>query len=253
MTPALSLIKRRISSIGTAILDTTEAFSYAPKLWHRRDFFAKEIVNSGLKTFFVISIVSFFTGMILCLQTGLQLAVLGQQEFVGFVVAKSMFTEMGPFMTSLIIAASIGASYTSEIASMNVSEELAALRIMGINSNDFVIMPKLFALMCVAPVLTIYSNTLGSIGGMIIAYTKLNVGFEIYIDSVINSIKSKDIFVGLLKSEVFALIIITISNAKGLKASLGSSGISKATRQGVIISFLMILITGYFISSVFYS
>ena len=242
-----------IHSLGEAILISISSILYARNIWKRRNFFAKEIINAGLKTFFIVSIVALFTGMIMSLQTGFTLQQWSQEELIGEILTLTLLREMSPFMTCLILAASIGSAYAAEIASMKVSEEISALKIMGINPNDFIIMPKMFALVLVSPILTIYSVIIGILGGLIVAYTQLNVGVEIYYKYVINSITNKDIFSSLFKSCVFAFIIMTISSYQGLNASKGAVGVSKATRTSVILSFLSIIICGYFISSLLYS
>ena len=241
-----------ICSFGDAILIAINSLYFTKNLWKRRNFFAKEIVNAGLKTFFIVSIVALFTGMIMSLQTGLTLQVWSQEERIGQILTLTLLREMSPFMTCLILAASIGSAYAAEIASMNVSEEIAALKIMGINPCDFIIMPKMLALVLVAPILTIYSASIGILGGLVVAYAQLNVSAEIYYKFVLNSIYNKDIFVSLFKSCFFAFIIMTISSYQGLKATRGATGVSKATRTSVILSFLSIIIAGYFISSLFY-
>ena len=257
MVEIISLTKNRlfpfIKAFGDALIISIDAIFYGRKLWKRKNYFYREIINAGIKTFLIISIVALFTGMILALQSGLTLQQWSQEHRIGQILTLTLLREMSPFMTCLILSASIGSAYTAEIASMNISEELAALRIMGINPNDFVVMPKFFAIIVVAPILTIYSATIGIIGGFIVAYTKLNVGAEIYYKFVINSIFNKDIFVSLLKSCVFAFIIITISSYQGMSAKRGAIGVSKATRSSVILSFLAIIISGYFITSLFYT
>ena len=112
----------------------------------------------GIKSLIVITVVALFTGMILALQTGLELQRYGQQVFIGSAVSISVIREMGPFMAGLIISASVGSAIAAQIGTMTVSEEVNALEIMGINTNRFLVMPRLFALFVMMPLITLYTD-----------------------------------------------------------------------------------------------
>ncbi len=215
-----------------------------------------EVVNqlyvTGLKSLGVITVVAAFTGMILALQTGLELRRFGLQVNIGTAVAVSMLREMGPFMTALIIAASVGSGIAAQIGTMTVSEEVSALEIMSINPVRFLVMPRLVALAIMMPILTIYTNILGIAGGGLVGATQLEVSFQAYFDNAQLYAQNKDLFVGLLKAFVFGVVIATTACHQGFSASEGAVGVGQATRRTVIISFLTILVLGYIITRVFY-
>lgn len=211
-----------------------------------------QLYVTGIKSLAVITVVAMFTGMILALQTGLELRRYGQEVFIGSAVSVSMIREMGPFMTGLIIAASVGSAIAAQIGTMSVSEEVAALEVMSINPNRFLVMPRLFALAVMMPVLTVYTNILGILGGAVVGSTQLGVSIRAYMDNATQFAHNKDLYVGLFKAFVFGIIITTVACHQGFMTTEGAVGVGKATRRCVIISFLVILVVGYMITRLFY-
>lgn len=239
---------------GRALIILFEALLYLPVMFSKRS--RQEVVYqfflTGIKSLGVITIVALFTGMILALQTGLELRRFGQEVNVGTAVMVSMLREMGPFMTALILAASVGSAIAAQLGTMVVSEEIAALEIMSISPARFLVMPRLAALMVMTPILTFYACMLGVAGGGIVGYTQLDVSFKAYLDNATRWAVNKDLYVGLLKAFVFGIIITTVACHQGFSATEGAVGVGKATRKSVIVSFLTILVVGYVITRLFY-
>jgi len=228
---------------------------------HMRSMFEKrarhEILHqmyvAGIKSLGVITVVGMFTGMILALQTGLELRRFGLQSNIGTAVTVSMLREMGPFMTALIIAASVGSAFAAQMGTMVVAEEIAALEIMSINPVRFLVMPRLVALMVMMPLLTVYTNLVGIVGGAVVGTTQLEVTFASYFDNAQLFADNKDLYVGLLKAVIFGMVITTVACHQGFSTTKGAVGVGQATRRTVIISFLSILVLGYIITRLFYS
>jgi phospholipid/cholesterol/gamma-HCH transport system permease protein len=230
-----------------AILFTRYAFSK-----RNRSETVTQFYVTGIKSLGVITVVALFTGMILALQTGLELRRYGQEEFIGSAVAVSMIREMGPFMTGLIIAASVGSAIAAQLGTMTVSEEISALEVMSINPNRFLVMPRLVALVVMMPVLTVYTNLLGILGGAVVGATQLGVAVNTYMDNATQFATNKDLYVGLLKAAVFGVVITTVACHQGFMTQEGAVGVGRATRSSVIISFLTILVLGYMLTRLFY-
>ncbi|MCC7300019.1 MAG: ABC transporter permease [Verrucomicrobia bacterium] len=240
--------------MGNALIMLFSAAGYIRTIWRpraRRETMVQLYVT-GIKSLGVITVVAFFTGMILALQTGLELRRFGQEVNIGTAVTIVMIREMGPFMTALIIAASVGSAIAAQLGTMAVSEEISALEVMSINPNRFLVMPRLVALAVMMPILTVYTNILGILGGGIVGSTQLGVAFQAYLDNATRYAENKDLYVGLFKAFVFGIIIATVACYQGLATTEGAVGVGRATRQTVIISFLMILIVGYMITRLFY-
>ncbi len=237
---------------GFTILLLLKAFYYCKNALSKRKEISKQMYIAGVKSLVVCSLVAVFIGMILALQTGIELMRFQQQNLVGDLVITTMTREMGPLMTGIIIIASVGSAMAAEIGTMKVSEEIDALEMMSISPVRFLVMPRLIALAVMVPVSTVYVIVLGTIGGAIVAYFQLGVPFDIYYNRVVEALRFKATYVGLFKSFVFGIIIAAISCAQGFKAVNGAMGVGKATRSTVVASFLMVLITGYFITAFFY-
>ena len=216
----------------------------------------KEIVTQmfvyGIKSLGVITVVALFTGMILALQTGLELRRFNQEVNIGTAVMVSMLREMGPFMTGLILAACVGSAIAAQIGTMVVSEEVAALEIMSIDPVRFVVMPRLVAMMIMTPLLAFFTCVMGVIGGGIVGATQLGVSWDAYIDNATRWAEVKDLGVGMFKALLFGIIITTVACHEGFATTQGAVGVGFATRKAVIVSFLLILIVGYFVTRLFY-
>ncbi len=226
----------------------------------RRNLIAIQLYGSGIGVLHVVLLVGLFMGMIVSLQTGIELARIGQQDQIGTIVAVSMAREMGPFITATILAATAGSAMAAEIGTMAVSDELTALEVMTIDKVKLLVLPRLVALAVMAPLLTIVCDAIGIFGGGFVAESQLNVSFQLYSDSAMEALRGqaelipvpKDIYAGLLKAFVFGLIIATISCSSGLRTRGGALGVGKATRQAVRDSIIAIIISNYFMTWLMY-
>ena len=163
-----------------------------------------------------------------------------------------MRREMGPCMTGLVIAASVGSAIAAQMGTMAVSEEIAALDVMSIDPLRYLMMPRLVALAFMMPLLTVYTNLLGIFGGALVGATQLGISHEAYFDNAFRYAEAKDLYVGLFKAFLFGLIIVTVACYQGFAATEGAVGVGRATRRTVIVSFLLILVVGYFVTRLFY-
>jgi len=206
----------------------------------------------GIRSLGVITVVAVFTGMILALQTGITLRRFSQEVNIGTAVMVSMLREMGPFMTGLILAACVGSAMAARLGTMVVSDEVAALELMSIDPVRFLVMPRVFAMAIMTPVLAFYTCIMGVIGGGSVGMTQLGVSWTAYIDNATRFAEVKDLYVGLLKALLFGIVIAVVSCHQGFSATQGAAGVGYATRRAVIVSFLMILVIGYMITRGFY-
>lgn len=214
----------------------------------------------GVRSLHVTSVVALFTGMIFALQTGLELAKLGQQNSIGTIVAVVMCREMGPFITGLILAACVGSAIAAELATMKVSEEIDALEVMSIPPEKFLVMPRVIAVACFTPLITLLTDLIGVLGGGLVAKTQLGVSYEAYLRTAFEALRNldevfglpKDLYTGLLKSFVFGIIIASIGCGQGLRATGGAIGVGRATRLSVVNAFLLIIVASYVMTALFY-
>ncbi len=228
--------------------------------WRRRALVAEQLYQAGIRVVHVVLLVGLFIGMIVALQTGLELSRFGQQDQIGTIVSLSMCREMGPFITATILAATVGSALAAELGTMAVSEELAALEVMSIDRTSFLVMPRVVSLAVMCPLLTVLCDAIGIVGGGFVASSQLNVGLSLYYDSAIDALQDteflldlpKDVYSGLCKAWVFGVVVAVISCASGLQATSGALGVGNATRKAVRDSIIAIIVANYFMSWFFF-
>ncbi len=229
-------------------------------LWKRRAFLTEQLYLAGVKVLHVVLLVGFFMGMIVSLQTGIELMRIGQQDQIGTIVGLSMCREMGPFITGIIMAATVGSALAAELGTMAVSDELTALEVLSVDRVSFLVVPRLVTLAIMTPLLTILADLVGILGGGFVAEAQLGVGTKLYFDSVIDALQSpgaiiplpKDVYSGLVKSFAFGVLVAIIACSAGLRARGGALGVGNATRQAVRDSIIAIIISNYIMTWFFY-
>lgn len=229
--------------------------------WKRRRFILDQLYTCGIRPLPVVLVVALFTGMILALQTGIELDRFGAKDRIAAIIGLGLCREMGPFMTALILTASVGSGIAAELGTMKVSEEIDALETMSIRPESFLVMPRLVAMAIATPLLTFVTDLVGILGGCLVSATRLRIAPEQYLKNVVNSLAEvltwgglpKDLYCGLAKAFVFGVIIAVVGSAAGLSASGGAIGVGRATRSSVIQSFVLIIVVGYYLTSFFYT
>jgi phospholipid/cholesterol/gamma-HCH transport system permease protein len=256
----MGLLSAFLRDVGSQIELLGGVVLRLPSVVRRRALVADQLYQAGIRVVHVVLLVGLFIGMIVSLQTGLELARFGQQDQIGTIVALSMCREMGPFITATILAATVGSALAAELGTMAVSEELSALEVMSIDRTSFLVMPRVLSLAVMAPLLTVLCDTIGIIGGGFIAESQLNVGLSLYYDSAIDALQDtdffldlpKDVYSGLFKSFVFGIVVAVISCSAGMNATAGALGVGNATRKAVRDSIIAIIVTNYFLSWLFF-
>ena len=252
LQPVVSLCE----SIGHAIELLMQAVARLHTAPSRIRFVADQLYAGAIQGVHVVLLVGLFIGMIVALQTGIELSRIGQQDQIGTVVAVSMAREMGPFITATILAATMGSAIAAELGTMAVSDELSALEVLSIDRVKLLVVPRLVALAVAAPLLTVLCDAIGIFGGGFVAQSQLNVTFQLYLDSAVDALRTpaetiplpKDVYAGLFKSVVFGILIAAIGCSAGLRASGGALGVGRATRQAVRDSIVAIIVSNYFIT-----
>jgi phospholipid/cholesterol/gamma-HCH transport system permease protein len=252
----IKTVKEYIFGAGYTIILLFKTFLHLRSFFFKRNEIIHQMFIAGISSLFVVSIVAVFTGMIMGLNAGLGLKDFGAEGQIGLLLTITLTREMSPFMTALILSASVGSAIAAELGTMKVSEEIDALEVMSIDPVRYLVMPRVVGFSTMVPVLCVYSTVLGIIGGAVVGHFQLGVDYQIYFNDVIARIASvpglKDLYVGLLKGFVFGIIISIISCSHGLRASNGAIGVGKATRESVVISFLVVIFFGYVLTAFFY-
>jgi len=250
-----------ISAIGKKILNLCQATGEMLGLFCETLYYFKEAPRNlpsifrqmsdiGIGTLPIAMLMALFVGMVLSLQTGAELALYGTQEAIGAIVGLSMVKELGPVMTSLLVAGRVGSAMAAEVGAMQVYEEIDALKTLEISPVRYLAMPRLLACLFTVPALVTFSVVVGIIGGGVVAEVnpKINVPFNVYYDNMVRALSYKEVFKGLLKATVFGGIIAQVGCYVGFKTSGGARGIGLSTTRSVVLSFLLIMVANYFLT-----
>lgn len=220
-----------------APFEWTEAFSQSVKI--------------GINSLIVTTLTSTFTGMVLALQAGTTVQnILGEPMLIGSLVGFSLIRELGPVLTAVVVAGRAGAAVTAEIGTMEVTEQIDALYTLGTNPVRYLVLPRYFAFILTVPLLTLFANFSGIIGGYAISVHGLGVPATTYIEDITTFMSTSDFMHGFLKSFVFAFMIATVSCYKGLSTRGGAEGVGKSTTSAVVTSMVLILVIDYFLTAI---
>lgn len=218
----------------------------------RKGEFANQSILIGMKALPVVGLISFLIGFILALQSAAQLRQFGASIYVADLIAVAMTREMGPLITAIVIAGRSGSAITSEIATMVVTEETDALKSMGLNPVKYVLVPKVYAITMTMPMLTILSMIIGIFGALVIGYTYLDIAIKPFMSEVINILVIRDIITGLVKSLVFAWLIVVIAAFYGFRTKGGPAEVGRATTLSVVASIFAVIFADSILGLIFY-
>ncbi len=238
-------------NLGSFTLVLFDTFYY---LFHR-DWRLKQLFlfmeEVGVNSIFVVTVTSTFTGVVLAVQTLDQFVRFGATEYIGGVIGLSMIREMGPVLTGILVAGRVGSAMAAEIGTMKVTEQIDAIKSFGVNPRSYIAVPRVLASFIMLPVLTIYADALGILGGLIFVNVR-GISFFIYKKSLEVMIEPFDIWCSLSKAAVFGLIIGIVACAKGFNTEGGARGVGKTTTSSVVWSNMLILVANYFLSTILY-
>lgn len=207
----------------------------------RRSDIAFFITQAGPRALAIVTLIALLIGMILAYLGSVQLRQLGAQVYVADLVAIGMVREMGALMTAVIMAGRTGAAYAAQLGTMQVNEEIDALKTMGISSMEFLVLPRLLALVLAMPLLCIYANVVGMVGGALVA-TSMDVNFTQYILQTQDAIDWTDITTGLIKSVFFALLIAIAGCQAGLNCGRNSDAVGMAATNAVVRAIVYLIV-----------
>ncbi len=208
----------------------------------------EQLVRVGTDTVPLACLVSLFIGMVLVVQTADQLERF-TQEIIGSIVGLAMTKELGPVVMGFLLAGRVGSAVAAEIGAMKVSDEINALRTMDIDPIKFLSVPRFVAMTLALPMLILYSDVVGIIGGafVVAADPAIKISVGQYFDNLTQWINATDVVVGLVKGTVFGMIIAIMACTFGLRTSGGAEGVARSTTAAVVWSFVLIIIFDYLI------
>lgn len=197
---------------------------------------------TGIDAIPIVSLISFLLGLIMAFMSSVQLKQFGANVYVASLVGLSMVRELGPIMTCIIIAGRSGSAYAAEIGSMKVSEEVDALATMGFDLNRYLVTPKIIALVVAAPILTILSDIFANAGGLLVGVSMLDLTVEAYTQQFLETVTLFDLYIGLFKSSLFALLIAWIGCYQGMRVEGGADAVGRASTAAVVNGIFLIVL-----------
>jgi phospholipid/cholesterol/gamma-HCH transport system permease protein len=237
-------------NIGEMAVLLWRTFNALPQAFRQRKKIFDQLFDIGNASLLMVCILAMFIGGVVTLHTGTALAERGLANLIGGLVGISVCKELAPVMISILIAGRIGSAMTAEIGSMQVYQEIDALRTMNINPVFYLVLPRVVAISVALPVLVVFAILVGWFGGGLVAFSnpKIAVSFPAYLSNLRDVVELGDVFNGLFKSFVFAVVIGTVACHQGLVTIGGPRGIGRSVTKSVVNAIVLILILDYFLT-----
>ncbi len=255
MTGALAILRirgRRVAAYygGLGLL----AWEVARNAWLPRRYLPLVVSgfdSIGVRSLMVANTAAMFTGMVFALQASVYLARFGADLYVGPLVALSIVRELGPVLTAILVGGKVASGITAELGSMKVTEQIDALRAIGVNYVKRLIVPRIWAALLVFPLLTALADFVGLVGGMLIAVFERQIDVYLYWNTIFYWVVIRDLMTGIGKSFFFGVIVTLIGSYNGLAMTGGTEGVGRATTATVVEVSVSVIIADFFLTKIF--
>ena len=207
--------------------------------------------TAGFEALPIVGLLSFLMGFVIAYQGADQLERFGANIFIADLVGLSMLRELSPLLTAIIVAGRSGSAYAAQIGTMKVTEEIDALRTIGIGQTEMLVLPKMLALIIALPLLTIWADVAGLLGGMLMARSKLDVGFDVFLERIGNAVSLSSYLTGIGKAPVFAAIIALVGCYQGFQVTGSADSVGRKTTVSVVQSIFLVIVADALFSVIF--
>jgi phospholipid/cholesterol/gamma-HCH transport system permease protein len=211
-----------------------------------------QAMEAGVRALPILSLITFFIGLILALQAAYELRRFGAMSYVASAVAVSMTRELGPLITAVIVIGRSGSAFAAELGTMKVTEEIDALETMAIDPVSFLVAPKFVAMILMLPCLTIWANFMGILGGSLFGVAQADFTFWRYITASLDALYLQDVITGLVKSVMFGGSITAVGCLEGLKTSGGAEQVGRSTTRAVVMSIFLVILVDLIFTTLFF-
>lgn len=246
---AFEQVMALLAFIGENALSISGCVAHPSRLRWRPILF--NIRSAGFDALPIVGLLSFLLGIVVAYQGADQLRQYGANIFVADLVGLSMLREFAPLITAIIIAGRSGSSYAAQIGTMAVTEEIDAMRTIGIEPLEMLVLPKLIALVIALPLLTVFADLMGVAGGMVMAYAQLGIGYTEFLDRFVKAVSVTSYAVGLGKAPVFAVIIVIVGCFQGFRTRGGADSVGRQTTRSVVQSIFLVIVSDALFSIAF--
>jgi phospholipid/cholesterol/gamma-HCH transport system permease protein len=211
-----------------------------------------QAMEAGVRALPILSLITFFIGLILALQAAYELRRFGAMGFVASAVAISMTRELGPLITAVIVIGRSGSAFAAEIGTMKVTEEIDALETMAIDPVGFLVAPKFVAMIVMLPCLTIWANFMGILGGALFGIVKADFTIDRYILASLDALFLRDVVTGLIKSVMFGITITAVGCLEGFNTAGGAEQVGRSTTKAVVVSIFLVILVDLIFTMLFF-
>ena len=229
--------------LGNAVYFLAEVIGHIARGRIRWDDVLKQIYEQGIQSIVIVALTSFSSGAVLALQGYVVLSRFGAKEYVAQLVALSLVRELSPVFSSLIFSGKAGARIAAELGTMNVNDQVVATRTLGLDPIEFLVIPRLLACVVVLPILIVFSEIIGILGGYVIGVVDGNIPSSAYLSQTLHAINYVDFFSGFIKTYVFAVFIGWICCYQGFYTRGGSLGVGQFTTRAVALSYIVVIVS----------
>jgi len=211
----------------------------------------QHIQEAGFEAFPIVSLISFLIGMIFAFVGVMQLNLFGAGIYTADLVAVAMVREMAPIMTAIIMAGRTGAAYAAQIGTMKVNEEIDALTTLGFNPIDFLVTPRVIALIVMMPLLTMYASLMGILGGMVVGLSMLDVSLVQYLEQTTAALKLNSLFGGLFKCVIYGSLVALAGCQQGIACGSSAMAVGQATTKAVVMGIVLIVVSASLLTIIY--
>jgi phospholipid/cholesterol/gamma-HCH transport system permease protein len=250
--PGFDSVRRFFAYAGGLSLLLIDSSRYLLTLRFRFSEVMHQVYFLGVQSWPIIILTSLFTGMVISLEAAAQAVAYGFASFIGGTVATGEVRELGPMLTGIVFAGRAGAAVTAQLGSMVVTEQVEALQSMGVSPAKVLVAPRLLACLITVPMLTIFADIVGVLGGLYMAEYSVHLPATIYWHSVQQMVVMDDFYKGLFKAAVFGLIVALVACFEGLRARGGAEGVGKVTTSAVVTAIILIFAFNFLLSFLFF-
>ena len=236
---------------GTSVL-FAQTVTSAVATTFRRSLVIEQMDKVGVQSVPIVFLTALFTGIVLAMQTAYQLQQIGAGTYIAKIVGLSIVRELGPVLTALVVTGRVGAAIAAELGTMRVTEQIDAMESLATSPVEYLVVPRFVALLVMLPLLTVMADMIGIFGGYLLGVYKLGISPTLYLRMTWDVIRLKDIFTGLFKSSLFAMIVATVACFEGFSTSGGAEGVGRSTTLAVVVSFILIIAADCLATAVFY-
>lgn len=252
----LAFLKRKIvgfvSQVGELAMLIWRLVRVLPLMVKNPHLTTEQMTFMGVNSLPLIILTSIFTGAVSSVQAAYQFRGIVPMRYLGTTVGKAVVIELGPVLTALVVAGRVGASIAAELGTMKVTEQIDALETMALDPVRYLVMPRFLAGITMLPVLTIFADFVAIIGGLVVAVVAVDIAPYTFLNGVKLFFRLQDLFGGLAKSVAFGGIIAIVGCFQGFRTSGGAEGVGLSTTRAVVLASILILLSDYFLASIFF-